>query len=192
VTLTAGAPSGALLDAGPEGARGGLRASLAGGGLPMVKALAPSWRMAGGVLASPLSLAVEGFDLPPIQGVSGQIDGQARVAGGRFTLTTAKCAPITAKTYDLGENSVTAVKASLCPAKAPLVTAGANGWSAALRFQDGEGVLAVAQAKVQNIKGEATLGGTGGFDRATVRVDGAAVADAAPERRFNPILAKGA
>jgi hypothetical protein len=191
VTLTAGAPSGALLDAGPEGARGGLRASLAGGGLPMVKALAPSWRMAGGVLASPLSLAVEGFDLPPIQGVSGQIDGQARVANGRFTLTTAKCAPITAKTYDLGENSVTAVKASLCPAKAPLVTAGTNRWSAALRFQEGEGVLAVAQAKVQNIKGEATLGGTGGFDRATVRVDGAAVADAAPERRFNPILAKG-
>jgi hypothetical protein len=191
VVLTAGAPKGSLLDAGPDGARGALRVSLSGGGLPTVKALAPGWRMVGGVLASPLSLAVEGFDLPPIQGVSGQIDGQARVADGRFTLTTAKCAPITAKTYDLGENSVTAVKASLCPAKAPLVTAGVNGWSAALRFQDGEGALAVAQAKVQNIKGEATLGGTSGFDRATVRVEGAAVADAAPERRFNSILAKG-
>ncbi|MCW9694291.1 hypothetical protein L4J18_18110, partial [Proteus mirabilis] len=79
----------------------------------------------------------------------------------------------------------------LCPAKAPLVTAGANGWSAAVRFEDGEGQLKVAEAGLQNIKGEATLGGTGGFDRASVRIDGAAITAAAAERRFNSIIAKG-
>jgi hypothetical protein len=191
VVLTAAAPKGLLLDAGPEGARGALQASLSGGGLPVVKAAAANWRMAGGVLTSPLTIATEGFDLPPIQGVSGAIDGQARIAGGRFTLTTAKCVPVTAKAYALGDAPVTGIKARLCPAKAPLVTASAAGWSAALRFEEAEGDLAVAQAKLQNIKGEATLGGVHGFERSTVRVDGGAVTDAAPERRFNPILAKG-
>ncbi|UAL10478.1 YdbH domain-containing protein [Caulobacter segnis] len=191
VVLSANAPKGLLLDAGPDGARGGLQAALSGGGLPVVKIAAPTWRAKGGVVTSPLSIATDNFDLPPIQGVSGKVDGQARIAGGRFTLTTAKCVPITAKAYALGENPVTDVKASLCPAKAPLVAAGANGWSAALRFENGEGALAVAEAKLQNVKGEATFGGTGGFDRASVRVDGAAVTDAAPERRFNSILAKG-
>jgi hypothetical protein len=191
VILTAAAPNGLLLDAGPDGARGGLRASLSGGSLPVVKVLAPAWRAKDGVMTSPLSIATEAFDLLPIQGVTGAIDGQARIAGGRFTLTTAKCVPITAKAYALGENPVTDIKASLCPAKAPLVAAGANGWSAALRFENGEGLLAVAQAKLQNVKGEATFGGAGGFDRASVRVDGAAVTDAAPERRFNSVLAKG-
>ncbi|MET3664435.1 YdbH domain-containing protein [Caulobacter sp. 1776] len=191
VVLAVSAPGQRLLDAGPAGARGALQASLSGGGLPVVRVLAPDWRASGGVMTSRLSLATEGFDLPPIQGVSGQVDGQARIAGGRFALTTTKCAPITAKAYALGENPVTAVKVSLCPAKAPLVTAGANGWNAALRFESGEGALAVAETQLANIKGEATFGGAGGFDRATVRVDGAAVTDAAPERRFNPILAKG-
>ena len=45
--------------------------------------------------------------------------------------------------------------------------------------------------KIEGIKGEASLGGTGGFDRASVRVEQAAATDTAPERRFNPILAKG-
>ncbi|HJV40215.1 intermembrane phospholipid transport protein YdbH family protein, partial [Caulobacter sp.] len=191
VLLTVSAPKGALLDAGPEGARGGLEAALSGGGLPSIKALAPGWRMTGGVLTSPLSLATENFDLPPIQGVSGQVDGQVRLAGGRFTLTTSKCVPVTAKAYALGDNPVTGIKATLCPAKAPLVAAGAGGWSAALRFQDGEGELAVAQARLRDLKGEASFGGTGGFDRASIRVDGGAATDAAPERRFNAILAKG-
>ena len=191
VVLTAAAPKGLLLDAGPNSASGALQASLSGGGLPSIQTTAANWRMAGGVMTSPLSITTEGFNLPPIQGVSGTIDGQARIAGGRFTLTTAKCAPVTAKAYALGESPVTDIKAQLCPAKAPLVTAGVGGWSAALRFQDGEGDLAVAQAKLQNIKGEATFGGVRGFERSTVRVEGGAVTDAAPERRFNTILAKG-
>ncbi len=191
VVLTAAAPKALLMDAGPEGARGALQVALAGGGLPKVRITASDWRAAGGIMTSPLTIATESFDLPPIQGVTGQIDGQARIAGGRFTLTTPKCAPITAKAYALGEAPVTAIKATLCPARAPLVTAGANGWNAALRFQDAEGELALAQAKLRGVKGEATLGGAGGFERASVQVASAAVTDAAPERRFNAILAKG-
>lgn len=191
VKVAVSAPKGLLVDAGPDGARGALQVSLAGGGLPTFKALAPQWRMAGGVFTSPLSLAVDNFDLPPIQGVTGQVDGQARLAGGRFTLTTSKCSPLTARAYALGDNRVTDIKAKICPAKAPLLLAGAGGWNAAVKFEDGEGGLAVAQAKLQGMKGEALLGGTGGFDRASVRVDQVAVTDAAPERRFNPILAKG-
>ena len=191
VVLTASSPGGLLLDAGSDGARGGLRTALSGGGLPTVRLTAANWRAADGVATSPLSLAVENFDLPPIEGVGGQIDGQARLAGGRFTLITRQCAPITAKAYALGDSPVTAIKAAVCPTTAPLVTAGPGGWSAALRFKDGEGDLAAAQARLQTIQGEASLGGTSGFERAEVRVDSAAIADAAPERRFNPILAKG-
>lgn len=191
VVLTAAAPKALLMDAGPEGARGALQVALAGGGLPKVRITASDWRASGGVMTSPLSIATEDFDLPPIQGVTGQIDGQARIAGGRFTLTTPKCAPITAKAYALGDAPVTAIQATLCPAKAPLVTASAQGWSAALRFQDAKGELALAQARLQGVKGEATLGGVHGFERASVQVASAAVTDAAPERRFNPVLAKG-
>ncbi|ENZ82348.1 MULTISPECIES: YdbH domain-containing protein [Caulobacter] len=189
--LTAAAAKGLLLDAGPEGARGALEASLAGGGLPKVKVTASDWRARGGIFTSPLSITTEGFDLPPIQGVDGQINGQARVAGGRFTLVTATCAPVTATRYSLGDNPITALKARVCPVKTPLVTASAGGWTAALRFEHGEGASAVAQVQLRDVKGEATLGGTHGFERARVRIDGAAATDAAPERRFNPILAKG-
>lgn len=49
----------------------------------------------------------------------------------------------------------------------------------------------MAQARLQGVKGEATLGGVHGFERASVQVASAAVTDAAPERRFNPVLAKG-
>jgi hypothetical protein len=195
VVLTAAPPSGKtgglLLDAGPDGARGALQASLSGGGLPSVRITASDWRASGGIMASPLTIAAEDFDLPPIQGVTGLIAGQARIADGRFTLAMPKCAPITAKAYALGDSPVTAIKARICPAKAPLVTADANGWSAALRFEDAEGELAIAQAKLQGVKGEATLGGAHGFERASVQVASAAVTDAAPERRFNPVLAKG-
>lgn len=187
VVLTAGAS----LDAGPGGARGALKAALSGGGLPVVRVSAPNWRANDGVMTSPLSIATENFDLPPIEGVTGQVDGQARIVGGRFTLTTARCVAVTAKAYALGDAPVTAIKAQLCPAKAPLLTAGAEGWNAALRFQDAEGALDIAEAKLTNIKGEATLGGTGGFDRSTVRIDSAAVTDAAANRRFNSVLAKG-
>lgn len=187
VVLTAGAS----LSAGANAARGTLRAALAGGGLPAVRIAAPNWQANGGVITSPLSIATENFNLPPIEGVTGQVDGQARIAGGRFTLTTAKCVPLTAKAYALGDAPVTAIKAQLCPAKAPLVTAGVKGWSAALRFDNGEGELAAAEARVQNVKGEATFGGAGGFDRSTVRIDGAAITDAAASKRFNTILAKG-
>ena len=189
--LTAVAPAGILVDAGPDGARGGLRAALSGGGLPTVRLAASEWRAAGGGGTSPVSIAVEAFDLPPIQGVAGQINGQARIADGRFTLVTRQCAPVTAKTYALGESPVTALKAEVCPAAAPLMAAGPDGWTVALRFKDGEGDLTTAQARLQTIQGEASLGGAGGFQRAEVRIDGAAIADAAPERRFNPILAKG-
>ena len=191
VLLTASAPNGLLVDAGPDGARGGLRAALSGGGLPTMRLAAADWRAAGGVMTSPLTLATEDFDLPPLQGIGGQIDGQARIAGGRLTLVTRQCAAITAKAYALGESPITNVKATLCPSAAPLVAAGPGGWSAALRFKDGEGDVTSAQARLQTIQGEATLGGARGFERAEVRVDSAAIADAAPERRFNPILAKG-
>lgn len=191
VLVTASAPNGLLVDAGPAGARGGLRAALSGGGLPTVRLAAADWRAAGGVVTAPLSLATEGFDLPPLQGIGGQIDGQARLASGRFTLFTRQCAPITAKAYALGQSPITNIKAALCPSAAPLAAVGPDGWSAALRFKDGEGDVDTAQARLQTIQGEATLGGARGFQRAEVRVDSAAVADAAPERRFNPILAKG-
>lgn len=195
VVLTAAPPSGKtgglLLDAGPDGARGALQASLSGGGLPSVRITASDWRASGGIMVSPLTIATEDFDLPPVQGVAGLIAGQARIADGRFTLAMPKCAPITAKAYALGDGPITAIKAQLCPAKAPLVTADANGWSAALRFEDAEGELAIAQAKLQGVKGEATLGGVHGFERASVQVASAAVTDAAPDRRFNPVLAKG-
>jgi len=191
VTVAAAAPKGLLLDAGPDGARGALQASLQGGGLPTVRIAAGDWRAARGVVTSPLTIATEGFDLPPVKGVTGAIAGQARVAGGRFTLVMPDCAPMTAKAYALGDNPITAIKAKLCPAGAPLVTAAAGGWDAAFRFEDAEGQLAVAQARLQSVKGEATLGGVHGFERANVRVAGAAVVDTAAERRFNPVLAQG-
>lgn len=191
VTLIAASPKGSLLDAGPDGARGALQAALSGGGLPTVRITAGDWRASGGVVTSPLTIATEGFDLPPVKGVTGAIAGRARIAGGRFTLTMPKCAPITAKAYALGDNPITAIKANLCPAGAPLVTAGADGWNAALRFEAAEGQLATAQARLQDVKGEATLGGVHGFERANVQVASAAVTDSAPERRFNPVLAKG-
>ena len=60
----------------------------------------------------------------------------------------------------------------------------AAGGHVLLEDEDAEGELAIAQAKLQGVKGEATLGGAHGFERASVQVASAAVTDAAGQTRI--------
>lgn len=185
------AAGGPLLDASGGLARGGLVASLGGGGLPTLRLDVPDWRASDGDLTARLTLAAEQLDLPPLEGAAGQIAGRVRLTGSRLSFALDGCAPLSAARVRVGETILSDQKATLCPAEGPLVSAANGAWSAQARFRDLGSLLDEAQASLSEGAGGLTAGGTGGLDRAEIQLDQAVLRDTAKDRRFNPVRTKG-
>jgi hypothetical protein len=191
VKVQIAAPGGSLLDMTGTAMRGGLSASLAGGGLPSLKLDAPDWRMTDGAFTSRVTLAGDKIDIPPLEGVAGKIEGVARFAGSRASFALAGCTPFTATRALVGETPLSGPKAVLCPAAAPLFALNNGAWTAAAKFRDLESGLDEAQAKIANGAGSLSASGSGGQMRAEVRIDQGVLGDVAETKRFNPIKTSG-
>lgn len=199
ITLTAAngveasiaAPRGPLLDAVAGQARGGLSAAFSGGGLPNLKLDAPDWRMVDGTVNARIVLAGDHIDVPPLEGVAGQIDGQVALSGARSTFALAGCRPLTATRVLVGETPLSAPKLTLCPGEGPLLAVNDGAWTASARFRDLASSLDEAEATVEDGAGSLTASGRGAPQRAEVRLDQGVLRDAAETRRFNPIKTAG-
>jgi hypothetical protein len=198
VVLTAATGAKATLSApgGPLGAMRGdtadgrLALVLAGGGLPELSLKAPNWRSGPSGLASDVVLSGT-LDVPPLEGLSGTLAGQARLAGDAFTLRLNRCTPLTAKAIAMGEPPISAVKFELCPTAAPLVLAANGVWRASAQLKDGQALVNVAQARVEGVSAS-FVGGGRGFDAAQVKVTGGRIVEASPDgKRFETIAATG-
>jgi hypothetical protein len=199
ITLTAGngvqaqitAPGGPLLDAGGNQARGGVAASLGGGGLPNLRLAAPDWRSVDGTLTARLAIAGDHIDIAPLEGLAGQIEGQAQLAGAHFNLTLSDCRPLSATRIRVGATPLSGPKLTLCPGTGPLLAVDDGAWTASAGFRDLTVALDDARATVADGAGSLTAEGRGAPLRAQIRLDQGVLRDAAETRRFNPIRADG-
>jgi len=183
---TLGAPGGPLLAAKDGAANGRMVLQLAGGGLPEISLKAPNWRSDASGLASDVIVAGT-LDVPPIQGLSGTLQGQARLAGGGLTVRLNRCTPLTAQAILMGEPPISDVAFTLCPVAQPLITAAGGLWRASGRIQDGQALANVAQARIEGVAASFVAGGRG-FDAAQVKVTGGRVVEASTEgKRFETI-----
>lgn len=185
------APRGTLLDLAGNQGQGGLAASLTGGGLPDLRLDAPDWRMTDGALAAHVTLTGDHIDIPPAEGVAGQIAGRARLAGARFSFALDGCTPLGARRLLVGETPLSAPKVTLCPGAAPLIASTGAGWTASARFKALESSLDEAQARISDGAGTLTASGAGAPERAEARLEQGVLSDAAETRRFNPIKTAG-
>ncbi|MBU4434289.1 MAG: YdbH domain-containing protein [Alphaproteobacteria bacterium] len=185
------ASGGPLLDLAGGLARGGLAATLGGGGLPNLRLATPDWRSVDGTLTARLAIAGDHIDIAPLEGLAGQIEGQAQLAGARFNFTLSGCRPLSATRVLVGETPLSAPKLTLCPAGGPLLAIHDGAWTASARFRDLTVSLDEAQAQVADGAGSLTAEGRGAPLRAEVRLDQGVLRDAAATRRFNPIRADG-
>ncbi|MFC4442280.1 intermembrane phospholipid transport protein YdbH family protein [Caulobacter henricii] len=191
VRASLAAPRGPLLDAADGRMHGNLVASLSGGGLPSLDLEVPDWRWDGLVLSAPLALAGDQFDIAPLQGLAGRVEGLAKVSGSRATFTLARCQPLTAVRLRMGDTPLSHPGATLCPGSGPLLTVEGGLWTTAARFSDLTVSLDEAQAAVEGGAGSLSADNAGGPMRAEVRLDQGTLRDVAEGRRFNPIRTTG-
>lgn len=199
VTLTAAsgakatlaASGGPLVAAAGDGAGGQAALALGGGGLPDITLKAPNWRSGPGGLTSDVVLAGT-LDVPPVTGLSGTLNGRAQLVGDTFTLRLARCTPLTAKTWEMGEPPISDLKFDACPTARPLVQAAGGAWHASARIEHGQALVNVAEARVEGVTAGFEGGGRGGFDEAQVRVTAGRLVEAAATRRFETMAATGA
>jgi hypothetical protein len=198
VTLTAATGAKATLSAGGgplvsvrgDTADGRMALTLGGGGLPDLSLKAPNWRAGPSGLTSDVIVAGT-FDVPPLEGLSGTLAGQARLAAGGFTLRLNRCTPLTAKAIAIGEPPITQVKFDLCPTAEPLVVANGDVWRASARVANGEALAAVAEARVEGVTAGFVGGGRGGFDTAQVKIAQILLVEASATKRFETVKAAG-
>lgn len=187
-TLTA--TGGPLVAATGDGASGRASLALSGGGLPDLTLDAPNWRSGPSGLTSDVILAGV-FDAPPVTGLAGTLRGKAQMVGEVLTVRLGGCTPLTARTWEMGEPPISDLKFDLCPTDRPLVRMADGAWHASARVAKGQAVVAVAEARAEDLAASFEGGGRGGFDEAQVRMTGGRLIDAAEVKRFNPVMATG-
>jgi hypothetical protein len=187
---TLSAPGGPLVATRGDTADGRVVLTLAGGGLPDLSLKAPNWRAGPSGLSSDVILTGT-FDVPPLEGLSGTLAGQARLAGGGFTLRLNRCTPLTARAIAIGEPPITQVKFDLCPTAEPLVVASGDVWRASARVANGQALATVAEARVEGVTASFVGGGRGGFDTAQVKIADIRLVEASATKRFETVKAAG-
>jgi hypothetical protein len=188
---TLSASGGPLVATAGDGASGRATLALGGGGLPDLTLDAPNWRSGPSGLTSDVMLAGV-FDAPPVTGLAGTLSGQAQLVDDVLTVRLGGCTPLTARTWAMGEPPISDLRFELCPTDRPLVRVAGGAWRASARVAKGKAEVKVAQARVEDLTATFEGGGRGGFDEAQVRVTGGRLVDAAPVKRFNPVVAAGA
>ncbi|MDB5457052.1 MAG: hypothetical protein JWP92_2637, partial [Caulobacter sp.] len=198
--VTAAAPGGAraslvalggpLLDATATAGHGGFAASLAGGGLPSLTLKVPDWRTDPGGLSARLSLAGT-VDLAPLSGLTGTLDGEARLAGNDLSLRLTRCADLSARGLAMGEPPIEALALRLCPTDRPLLRMVDGAWTATARFEHGAARLTAAEARAEDLAGTFTGGGRGGLTQASLALTAGRIVDAADGVRFHPVAGQG-
>jgi hypothetical protein len=186
VTLS---PRGRVPLFGPDG--GAFRLTASGGGLPHLDADVGRLVLADGAVTASGRVKA-GLSLGPIEDAEIDAAGALRIAGGAMRFTAGRCATVSARHVELGENDVEAASGSFCPvAGRPLLTFAGGDWRI-----DGQARAAAArapflQAAVSDADARVVFGLARGRLYADVAIADAGVADAAPQLRFNPMRMSG-
>jgi hypothetical protein len=172
----------------PVGA--GYRLTSTGGGLPLAAADIRRLTYAQG-RASAEGHAQAALSVGPLQDAKVDAQGTLRLAGGVASFEAARCAEVSAARLDLGKNDVKGLSGRLCPAGAPMVRIGNNGWELAGRAEDAAATVPFLQDSVTKGAGEVRLADERGRLRAHASIAGAELRDLAPTERFRPVILSG-
>ena len=161
--------------------------------LPYVALEAPRFELgAGGAVRAQASLAVEG-GFGPADDATLHLAGAVAGEGGRWTLTSAGCARLTASALRSGGKVVaTGVQGEACPdGAAPLLSLDQKGWR--VRAQARDIALTLPQGLRAQVAGAGVaLDGGGAGLAGQVLVHGAAAQDIEAVPRVKPLTATGA
>ena len=181
--------SGGALEVKPSG--GGYGVTLSGGGLPAAEAniRRVDFVSDGAVVADAGVKAA--FSLGVLDGARVEADGRLRMRGGTLTVMASRCADVTVKRLDFGDNSALDFANKLCPANEPLLTASAGRWSVAGEAWQASARAPSFEAGLSDGAGSVRLEGRGQDVRAEFVVDQVKVTDLAKPLRFHPVAASG-
>lgn len=189
-TLSGG--RGRLFESAGGVSRGSAALALAGGDLPKLDLAADNWSADAAGFRSAVTLAGT-LDVPPAEGITTTIRGQARAANGAFDFRLSGCTPVKVAAIqagEAGERPIQDLSLQVCPAAAPLIRVAGGRWEAQARFSDGKALIVAAEARAEGVAGT-FVGGGQGFDRAEVRLTEGRLVDAAQAKRFEPLTATG-
>lgn len=178
--------NGPLYDQGS----GGLRLSLAGGGLPDADVALSRYRIADGVFTSQAELKAKG-SLGSLTGGEIATAGVIRVAGGALNFTASRCAQLGAARLEFGANDIAAVAGQLCPTAGPLFQFGGGGWRVQGAARDLKAAVPFLEISVSEANGPLSLTSARGELAMTADIRRVRLADTAPDQRFYPLLARG-
>lgn len=200
--ITASSSSGARMILSPVGGGSvvashgrtlGGRFALAfgGGGLPAANLVLTDYTLASDHFDGAFRLKAAAA-VAPAKDVTVDGMGRVRYQAGALTVEQTGCAPVTTAHFAIGSTDVQQVTARLCPSSgAPLISAGRGDWRVAARFDRTAGLAAPFEARVSEAAGTVRLAGSGRMTSAEFQVETAAVTDAQPTPRFEPMRAKG-
>ena len=175
----------------PLTAVGAATFSVAGGGLPALKAELTNGQLARGNFAADVS-TTGALDLPPADGAMFALAGRMSTDGKGARFDLSKCAPVTARRLTFDPNPATNVSVRICPAAGPLILADDHGWRVKGRFDGLAGDMTGAGASLRDAAGSFGADGTGsGLSGATALVDRFQVVDTSASQRFRPIVGAG-
>lgn len=182
--------TGGTLAVSPAG-RGGYGLRMGGGGLPVVDAAIENLAFDGGATSIRGRVRTK-LGVGPLQGVDANAAGTLRLAGGAMTFTASRCVIASVAHVELGENDVESIAGEICPVPGrPMATVANGGWRL---DAEAKGVSALApflQVRVSEAAGPLTFGLARGAMFSTVAIHQAALRDAAPEVRFEPMVMTG-
>ncbi|MBL8770931.1 MAG: YdbH domain-containing protein [Phenylobacterium sp.] len=168
----------------PDG--GVIRIASRGGGLPQAEATVSNLRNGGA------DVALQAREIAFASLVGGTLQAAGRVqTGAAITFTAARCVAFGGRRLELGANDVESVSGRLCPAGGPMLTMRDGRWSLAGRAEAVSAAVPFLQARVSRGVARVRVDGRGGAMGVRAQVVSAALADTAPETRFNPVTFSG-
>ncbi len=169
---------------------GGFHLALAGGGLPQADLAISRYSLAGGAFAGQARLDAKG-SLGPVVDAHVAASGTVRIADGALAITADRCADLAAGRLELGANDLSAISGQLCPTRGPLFQLGGGSWRAQGTTKALAAEVPFLQVAIRAASGPLDLASRHGDLALDADIQRASLADTAPDRRFNPLLAKG-
>lgn len=186
--VRAAAANGGVVTAALAGA--GYHLTMTGGGLPEATADIRDIRIARGVLSA-RAAAKAAFSLGLLEEATIQTQGLLSARGQMLSFVPSACAPVTAKTLDLGANSARDFSAEACPGPAPMLTVSPGRWVIAGKIMGAAAKIPSFELGLSGGAGDMTLVGRGAKLSADMKVETVKVTDLAKPLRFHPVLGSG-
>ncbi|PZQ53102.1 MAG: hypothetical protein DI570_24350, partial [Phenylobacterium zucineum] len=165
------------------------RLTVSGGGLPEVDTTVRRLELGPAPFADLTVRATA--SVGPIE--DGKVDASGRLRFGAAGISFAadRCAPVSVRRIELGENDVEALSGRVCPAGGPVFALQGGGWRFAANAEAVAAGLPVALVRVDKAAGRITASGAGQRLAADLRIVSAQVSDTGAATRFYPLDVSG-